>query len=52
MGRFLAHDLALESVAGENQSQLTASVAEDISVLGSIWLMFNHPVIMMILVAE
>jgi Domain of unknown function (DUF4126) len=31
-------------------SNWTASVAEDISVLGSIWLMFNHPVIMMILV--
>jgi Domain of unknown function (DUF4126) len=31
-------------------SNWTASVAEDISVFGSIWLMFNHPVIMMILV--
>jgi hypothetical protein len=31
-------------------SNWTASIAEDISVFGSIWLMFNHPVIMMILV--
>jgi Domain of unknown function (DUF4126) len=31
-------------------SNWTASFAEDISVFGSIWLMFNHPVIMMILV--
>jgi hypothetical protein len=31
-------------------SNWAASVAEDISVFGSIWLMFNHPVIMMILV--
>jgi hypothetical protein len=31
-------------------SNWTASVAEDISVFGSIWFMFNHPVIMMILV--
>jgi Domain of unknown function (DUF4126) len=31
-------------------SNWAASVTEDISVFGSIWLMFNHPVIMMILV--
>ena len=27
-----------------------ASIAEDLTVLGSIWLMFNHPILMMILV--
>jgi uncharacterized protein DUF4126 len=31
-------------------SNWAASVTEDITVLGSIWLMFNHPVVMMILV--
>jgi hypothetical protein len=31
-------------------SNWAASITEDISVFGSIWLMFNHPVIMMILV--
>jgi Domain of unknown function (DUF4126) len=31
-------------------SNWAASIAEDISVFGSIWLMFNHPVIMMTLV--
>ena len=31
-------------------SNWAASVTEDITVFGSIWLMFNHPVIMMILV--
>jgi hypothetical protein len=31
-------------------SNWAASVTEDITVFGSIWLMFNHPVIMLILV--
>ena len=31
-------------------SNWTASVAEDLAVLGSIWMIFNHPIIMMILV--
>jgi Domain of unknown function (DUF4126) len=31
-------------------SNWAASITEDISVFGSIWLMFNHPVIMLILV--
>lgn len=31
-------------------SNWLASITEDVAVLGSIWLMFNHPVIMMILV--
>lgn len=30
-------------------SNWTASVAEDITVLGSIWLMFNHPIVMLVL---
>jgi len=30
-------------------SNWTASVAEDVTVFGSIWLMFNHPVIMLVL---
>jgi len=32
-------------------SNWAASVTEDVAVLGSIWLMFNHPIIMLILVA-
>jgi hypothetical protein len=32
-------------------SNWAASVTEDVAVLGSVWLMFNHPIIMMILVA-
>lgn len=31
-------------------SNWTASVAEDITVLGGIWMIFNHPIIMMVLV--
>jgi hypothetical protein len=31
-------------------SNWLASITEDVAVLGSIWLMFNHPVIMMIVV--
>ena len=31
-------------------SNWIASVTEDITVLGSIWLMFNHPIVMIILV--
>jgi hypothetical protein len=31
-------------------SNWTASVTEDIAVLGSIWMVFNHPIIMLILV--
>jgi hypothetical protein len=31
-------------------SNWLASVTEDVAVLGSIWLMFNHPVLMLILV--
>lgn len=31
-------------------SNWAASVTEDIAVLGSIWMIFNHPVVMMILV--
>jgi hypothetical protein len=31
-------------------SNWIASVTEDVTVLGSIWLMFNHPVVMLILV--
>jgi len=32
-------------------SNWAASVAEDVAVLGSVWLMFNHPIIMLIFVA-
>jgi hypothetical protein len=31
-------------------SNWTASVAEDITVLGGIWMIFNHPILMMVLV--
>ena len=31
-------------------SNWTASVVEDVTVLGSIWLMFNHPIIMLLLI--
>jgi hypothetical protein len=31
-------------------SNWTASIAEDVTVLGSIWLMFNHPIIMLVLI--
>jgi hypothetical protein len=31
-------------------SNWTASVAEDITVLGGIWMIFNHPIVMMVLV--
>jgi hypothetical protein len=31
-------------------SNWLASVAEDVTVLGSVWLMFNHPVLMLIVV--
>jgi hypothetical protein len=31
-------------------SNWTASVAEDLAVLGSIWMIFNHPILMLILV--
>jgi hypothetical protein len=31
-------------------SNWVASVTEDVAVLGSLWLMFNHPVIMLVLV--
>ena len=31
-------------------SNWLASVAEDVTVLGGIWLMFNHPIVMLILV--
>jgi hypothetical protein len=31
-------------------SNWAASVTEDVAVFGSIWMMFNHPIIMMILV--
>jgi hypothetical protein len=31
-------------------SNWTASVTEDVAVLGSIWMIFNHPVLMLILV--
>ena len=31
-------------------SNWTASVVEDVAVLGSIWMIFNHPIIMMVLV--
>ncbi len=31
-------------------SNWIASFAEDVTVLGSVWLMFNHPIVMMILV--
>jgi hypothetical protein len=31
-------------------SNWAASVAEDVTVFGSIWLMFNHPIIMLVLV--
>ncbi|MGH7817223.1 MAG: DUF4126 domain-containing protein, partial [Candidatus Binatia bacterium] len=33
-------------------SNWAASVTEDIAVLGSIWMIFNHPIIMMILVVS
>ena len=32
-------------------SNWAASVTEDVAVLGSVWLMFNHPIVMLILVA-
>ena len=31
-------------------SNWTASFSEDVAVLGSIWMVFNHPIIMLILV--
>jgi hypothetical protein len=31
-------------------SNWTASVSEDVAVLGSIWLIFNHPILMLLLV--
>jgi hypothetical protein len=31
-------------------SNWTASIAEDVTVFGSLWLMFNHPIVMMVLV--
>jgi hypothetical protein len=31
-------------------SNWTASVAEDLTVLGGIWMIFNHPILMMVLV--
>lgn len=31
-------------------SNWTASVSEDVAVLGSLWLVFNHPILMLILV--
>jgi hypothetical protein len=31
-------------------SNWTASVAEDLTVLGGIWMIFNHPIVMMVLV--
>jgi hypothetical protein len=31
-------------------SNWTASVTEDIAVLGSVWMVFNHPIIMLVLV--
>ena len=33
-------------------SNWAASVTEDVTVFGSIWLMFNHPIIMLILVVS
>lgn len=38
------------NVSPEPFSNWIASVGEDLTVLGSIWLMFNHPVIMLALV--
>ena len=32
-------------------SNWAASVTEDVAVLGSVWLMFNHPIVMLIFVA-
>ena len=32
-------------------SNWAASVTEDVAVLGGIWLMFNHPILMLILVS-
>jgi ABC-type uncharacterized transport system permease subunit len=31
-------------------SNWTASVVEDVTVLGSIWMIFNHPILMLIIV--
>jgi hypothetical protein len=31
-------------------SNWAASIAEDVTVFGSLWLMFNHPIVMMVLV--
>jgi uncharacterized protein DUF4126 len=33
-------------------SNWAASVAEDLTVLGSIWMIFNHPIVMMILIVS
>ena len=33
-------------------SNWAASITEDVAVLGSIWLIFNHPIVMMILVVS
>ena len=33
-------------------SNWAASVTEDLAVLGGIWMIFNHPIVMMILVAS
>jgi hypothetical protein len=33
-------------------SNWAASVAEDVAVLGSIWMVFNHPIVMLILVVS
>lgn len=38
------------NVSPEPVSNWTASVTEDIAVLGSIWMIFNHPLIMLILI--
>lgn len=39
------------NVSPEPFSNWAASVAEDLTVLGSLWMIFNHPLIMLLLVA-
>jgi hypothetical protein len=39
------------NVSPEPFSNWLASVGEDLSVLASIWLIFNHPVVMLLLIA-
>ena len=48
MGRFLAHDLALEAVDRRESKPVDCKRCRGHQRFRQIWLMFNHPVIMMI----